>query len=276
MNFNESVQPSAILSGGYTPKHTPPPGTPTRRSSTFLPPLNLGHNRTSEDKQSNVSEDSEGKLNDDRLNDVLKDNSFLDELKYFPEFSSILTHTFWGPMTQNSTTLDIIAVYLKGQKMLYIDAKSYCESKLNVLMMPTIFLTAVCTVISIALKDYHFGPILLASLTGLSTFILSLISYLKLDAKAQAHKTSAYQFDKLQTMCEFFSGKVLLIKDKDVTMNVQKFVVSVEKKVEEIKDTNQFIIPEAVRYRYPTIYSKNVFSEIKKYKIQEKIQDPYL
>jgi hypothetical protein len=92
-----------------------------------------------------------------------------------------------------------------------------------------------------------------------------------LDAKAEAHKTTAYQFDKLQTMTEFYSGKVLLIKDKDISKNVQKFVEDIEKKVEEIKDTNQFIIPAAIRYRYPNIYSTNVFSEIKKYKIEEKM-----
>ena len=73
-------------------------------------------------------------------------------------------------------------------------------------------------------------------------------------------------------MCEFFSGKVLLIKDKDteIHLKVQKFVNDVEKKVEEIKDTNQFIIPEGIRFRYQYIYSTNVFSQIKKMKTQEK------
>lgn len=226
---------------------------------------------TKAESKEDQKEDSEGVPNDQSINDILNEISFLKELSSFPEFSSMITQTYWGPMTQKSTTLDIIAVYLKGQKILYIDSKTYCESKLNFLMMPTIFITAVCTVLSIVLKETTYGAIILASLTGFSTFVLSIISYLKLDAKAQAHKTSAYQFDKLQTMCEFFSGKVLLIKDKDVTANIQKFVSEVEKKVEEIKDTNQFIIPEAIRYRYPIIYSKNVFSEIKKYKVNEKI-----
>jgi hypothetical protein len=201
----------------------------------------------------------------------IKNKTIVEDLGTFPEFSHLITHTYWGPMTQNSTTLDIIAVYLKGQKILYIDSKNYCEQKLNYLMMPTIFITAVCSIISMVLKDSDFGAILVSSLAGLSTFILSLISYLALDSKAQAHKTSAYQFDKAQTMCEFFSGKVLLIKDADVDKKVQDFVTQIEKKVSEIKDVNQFIIPEVIRYRYPKIYSVNVFSEIKRYKNREKI-----
>jgi hypothetical protein len=204
------------------------------------------------------------------LSDV-KNQAVVEDLGSFPQFSHLITHTYWGPMTQNSTTLDIIAVYLKGQKILYIDSKNYCEQKLNYLMMPTIFITAVCSIISMVLKDYDFGATLVSCLAGLSTFILSIISYLKLDAKSEAHKTSAYQFDKAQTMCEFFSGKVLLIKDNDVDKKVQDFVTQIEKKVEEIKDVNQFIIPEAIRYRYPKIYAVNVFSEIKRYKNREKI-----
>ena len=201
----------------------------------------------------------------------LQNTTILEDLGSFPEFSSLITHTYWGPMTQNSTTLDIIAVYLKGQKILYIDSKNYCEEKFNYLMLPTIFLSAVCSIISMVLQDYSFGPIIVSCLAGVSTLLISLISFLKLDSKAEAHKTSAYQFDKLQTMCEFFSGKVLLIKDDNVDKKVQDFVTQVEKKIEEIKDVNQFIIPEVIRYRYPKIYSVNVFSEIKRYKNREKI-----
>jgi hypothetical protein len=200
-----------------------------------------------------------------------QNKTIIEDLGSFPEFSSLITHTYWGPMTQNSTTLDIIAVYLKGQKILYIDSKNHCEEKFNYLMLPTIFISAVCSIISMVLKDYSYGPIIVSCLAGVSTLLISLISFLKLDSKAEAHKTSAYQFDKLQTMCEFFSGKVLLIKDDNVDKKVQDFVTQVEKKIEEIKDVNQFIIPETIRYRYPKIYSVNVFSEIKRYKNREKI-----
>lgn len=215
--------------------------------------------------------DSVSQVSDNQTTLSIKNKTILEDVGSFPEFSSLITHTYWGSMTKNSTTLDIIAVYLKGQKILYIDSKNHCEEKYNYLMMPTIFITAVCSIISMVLKDYEFGAIIVSALAGISAFILSVINFLGLDSKAQAHKTSAYQFDKLQTMCEFFSGKVLLIKDDNVDKKVQDFVTQVEKKIEEIKDVNQFIIPEAIRYRYPKIYSVNVFSEIKRYKNREKI-----
>ncbi len=242
-------------------------------SADVVKSATTGTSEASAAKATHQSADSVGESADSLIENEQEDISLIIDLAQFPEFSAILTNTYWGPMTQNSTTLDIIAVYLKGQKMLYIDSKTHCENSLNILMMPTILISAICTVLSVAMKGLESGAILVSCLTGASTFILSIISFLKLDAKAQAHKTSAYQFDKLQTMCEFFSGKVLLIKDKDneIFTKVQTFVNEVEKKVEEIKDTNQFIIPEAIRFRYSYIYSTNVFSQIKKMKAAEKV-----
>jgi hypothetical protein len=37
-----------------------------------------------------------------------------------------------------STSLDVISCYLKGQKILYLEAKAYCEFYLYRLMMPAI------------------------------------------------------------------------------------------------------------------------------------------
>jgi hypothetical protein len=169
--------------------------------------------------------------------------------------------------SNHSMICDIIALYLKGQKILYTESKSLCEYRLNYLMLPTICITAVCTVISIALKEYPYGALLVSSLNALNFFFLNLINYLKLDAKAEAHRVSAYKFDKIQSKLEFNSGKMLFIYGAH--REIEKLINDTEKDVREIKETNQFILPELIRHNYPRLHNVNVFSEVKKIQSEE-------
>ena len=198
------------------------------------------------------------------------------EIADFKKYYKNIKGAYNSEISYDSITLDLIAIYLKGQKVLYVESKTFCEQCLYYLMLPAIFISAVCTVISVSLKEYMWGSILVASLTGSNSFILSVVTYLKLDAKSEAHRTASYQFDKLQTMCEFHSGKFLLVKmsgNDEVLINhkpgdetISEFVNKIEMKVAEIKDVNQFVIPEIIRHRYATIYGTNIFAIVKKYK----------
>lgn len=201
----------------------------------------------------------------------------------FREVCDILNQNYNYEESIKSTTLDIISVYLKGQKILYIEAKTYCEQQLYALMLPTIAITAICSVISVVLKDFGWGAVLVSGLTATNTFVLSLITYLKLDAKAEAHKTSAYSYESLQASCEFSSGKILLkgLADvgDDLSTTAEELVAAkkthedlmnmIEVRVKEIKDSNKFVLPEVIRYKYPVTYGTNVFSEVKKLQNQE-------
>jgi hypothetical protein len=163
--------------------------------------------------------------------------------------------------TLRSTALDILAIYLKGQKILYTEAKVFCERRLNALMIPAIVTSAVCTILSLQLKDDVHGATVVSSLNGFNSLLLALVSYLKLDAKAEAHKISAYKYDKLQAFCEFKSGKILFLNDKkDDVINI---IDEVEGKVKEIKETNQFLLPERIRYNFRETFGSNVFSIVK-------------
>ena len=162
----------------------------------------------------------------------------------------------------SSNSLDVLALYIKGQKLLYTEAKTYCEQQLNFLMLPAIFIACVGSIFSFLSSDYSYGPIIIASLNGFNAFILSLISYLKLDAKAQAHKTSAYKFDKLESLCEFNSGKFMFFPTEQKT--ILDIVNEIETGVKEIKETNQFILPESIRYEFYYTYSTNVFMMVKR------------
>ena len=110
-----------------------------------------------------------------------------------------------------SSALDILAGYVKGQKTIYMETRSYTSKMLNYLMFPAIFISGLITVMQVPLGNEY--PYILAGLSGVVTFLLALVNYTNLDGATQAHKISAYQYDKLQSYIEFQSGQVLLFSN---------------------------------------------------------------
>uniref|UniRef100_A0A6C0KYD5 Uncharacterized protein n=1 Tax=viral metagenome TaxID=1070528 RepID=A0A6C0KYD5_9ZZZZ len=130
--------------------------------------------------------------------------------KVYKDFEVTLIHRY-------SSALDILASYIKYHVIIYSEASYYCNFKLNLFMVPAILFSTVCSVITGVTHNRDNMAIIVSSLNGFIAFLLAIINYLKLDASAEAHKISAYQYSKLKNYIEFSSGEILLFQDPVIT-----------------------------------------------------------
>jgi hypothetical protein len=85
-----------------------------------------------------------------------KDNELFTYKKYtYKELEKEIHDDYFDEGEYHSSALDILATYLKGQKLIYMESKAYCENRLNYLMMPSILLSTAATVLSSIVKDFY-------------------------------------------------------------------------------------------------------------------------
>ena len=75
--------------------------------------------------------------------------------KKFPRVSYLeirdqINHLYFDDNEYYSSSMDILATYVRGQKIIYMESKYFSNVRLNYLMLPAIFLSSLATVFSLA------------------------------------------------------------------------------------------------------------------------------
>jgi hypothetical protein len=220
---------------------------------------NINTNSTNNtDSANNTSNNNTS--NNNTSNNNTSNNNINSKITY-KDVNKFIISNYNPTNVNNSNILDIIGVYVKGQKILYTEAKTTCEQRLSFLMLPSIFFTVTCSMSNLLLQKYEYNNLITSVLNGTIAFILAVINYLKLDARAEAHRGSAYKYDKLLSYIEFQSAKQLFLTESK--NNMYDIVETIEKNISEIKETNQFVLPEIIRYNFPKLSNSNIFTEVK-------------
>ncbi len=118
-----------------------------------------------------------------------------------------------GTIHKYSSALDMLASFIKSQAFLYNESSNHCKRYLNYLMFPCIFLSTMCSVLSTVTQAFPEGPLLIAIINALISFLLAVVNYLKLDAASEAHHIASNHFSRLKTLLEFSSGETLLFEN---------------------------------------------------------------
>jgi len=186
------------------------------------------------------------------------------KLSYF-QVERSLEKQYESEYSSTSNELDILITYMKGQKNLYIKSKNAMQYKLNCLLVPALLITTSITIFAPFVQVFHWSGGFISGLNALSTMLISLSNYWKLESSMEMFFNTANQYDKLETSLEFVSSKLMFIeKESDKSKLILKQIQDVEKKIEEIKQWNSLFIPDEVRKIFPIICNINIFSFIKR------------
>jgi hypothetical protein len=170
-----------------------------------------------------------------------------------------------------SNEIDILTTYIKGQKNLYIQANNITQRKLNCLMFPTILISGIITMIAPFVECVQWSGGFISGLNAIIALCISFINYLKLESSIEIYMQNSKQYDKIETTLEMTNSKLLFIENnKEKTLLVLNKIKEIEKKIYEIKEATNVLIPEEIKSLFPIICHINIFSFIKKVEIYKK------
>ena len=210
---------------------------------------------------SNNGSDSDSNNYDTDDDDVVVSNHGYKKLSYRDVEKMINKYYDFSIDNKISSEVDILTTYIRGQKNLYIQSKHFTQRKLNCLMFPCLFISAAITIIAPFIECHHWSTGFISGLNAIIMLCISLISYLKLETYIENYLHNVKQYDKLETALEMTNNKLMFIEShKEKATLVLNKIKEIERKIGEIKESTNTLIPEDVKKLFPIICHINIFS----------------
>jgi|694.fasta_scaffold04044_7 hypothetical protein len=236
-------------------------------------PLNISQNNS--DSESELIEDSSpredyeihnemAELNSKTSDDVIGGGKHYRELTFDEVEKSI--EKYYDYETKYSNEFDLLITYLNGQKHLFIQSQKITETKLNMLIVPSLVMSATITLFLPLSneKNFWWTSIFVSILNAVITLLISLVNYYKLESSQQLFGYFANQYDKLLTDLEFKNNRLLFMDKKLQKPFIIDTIQIFEKKMNEIKESYIILVPEELNRLFPIIYHINIFAVIKR------------
>jgi hypothetical protein len=183
----------------------------------------------------------------------------------YEDIENALNNDYEKDSYKYSRQLDMLILFIKGQKNIYFQSKNITQAKLFLFMIPTLLITIALTIFAPIIKDYEWSGGVISGLNFLVTSLVSIMNFMKLESKTECYNQIASQYDKIETTLEIMSSKLFFVKTEEEKKEmVLSNILETEVRLNEIKDINPVIIPNEIKIIFPIISHTNIFSFIKK------------
>ena len=124
------------------------------------------------------------------------------------------------------TKLDILIIYLNGQKHVYLQSNRITQLKLNLLYLPSVLFTSFTTFFApfSYASDIWWGNIVLSLVNGVILVLIALISYSRFESTASTFFQLYSEYEKLNMNMEFFYNRIMEEKKENHATIIQKMM----------------------------------------------------
>ena len=164
-----------------------------------------------------------------------------------------------------SSKLGILITFLKGQKHIFLQSKSFTQMKLNILMFPILIISSFIAASAPFLQNNSWNGGFISGLNIIISSFISIMNYMKYETKIEMFSQLATNYDKMEISLEMSNSKLLFIDNENEKNElVLTKLNEVENKINELKEIYNILIPDEVRHMFPIICNLNILSLIKK------------